>query len=221
MPLFLKLINYHFRLVCREPTEFIQPLLFFIIVTALFPLAISSDQQLLQRIGPGLIWIAALLAMLLALPQLYSEDFKDGCLEQQLLSPYSLHLFILARVLVHWVVTVIPLIIITPLLAVWLFIPSHTLMALLFGLLIGTPVFSVIGAIALALTLGLRQAGMLLALLVLPLIVPVLIFGAGAAIVASHGQSYSGQLAWLGAMLALALSLGPFAIAGALKVGVM
>ena len=221
MRTFLVALKYNFLLVYRRSHELIQSLLFFVILIVLFPLAMGPDQHLLQFIGPGLILVATLLSMLLAMPQLFAEDFRDGCLEQQLLSPYPLSLFVFIRIVIHWLTTAFPLILLLPLLGVWLSIPLHTLLALILSLLVGTPIFSTVGAIMVALTLGLRQSGALLALLILPLIVPILISGAGITTLASQGQSYCAALAWLGAILAVALSVGPFVIGEALKVGIL
>jgi len=205
-------------LALRRRSDAVQPPLFFVIVISLFPFAVGAEPSLLARIAPGIIWVAALLATLLSLDGLFRSDFDDGSLEQMLLSPQPLPVLALAKITAHWLVTGLPLILTAPLLGVLLSVPWDVMGVLLMTLALGTPVLSLIGAIGVALTVGLRRGGALLALLVLPLYVPVLIFGAQAVSSASIGLPVAGQLYVLGALLALAVSLAPLATAAALRV---
>ncbi|HXH02392.1 MAG TPA: heme exporter protein CcmB [Candidatus Competibacteraceae bacterium] len=217
---FLGLLARDLRLGVRKRAELINPPLFFVLVVTLFPLGVGPGPQLLATIAPGVIWVAALLATLLSTERLFRSDFDDGSLEQLLLSPQPLPLLVLAKVLAHWLLTGLPLILVSPLLALLLNLPGEALPALLASLTLGTPTLSLIGAIGVALTVGLRRGGVLLTLLVLPLYVPVLIFAASGVVAAASGLDYSGQTALLGAMLALALTLAPFATAAGLRISV-
>lgn len=214
------LLTRELLLAYRQRHDLLNPLVFFTIIVSLFPLAISPNPQQLQMIAPGVVWVAALLACLLSLDRLFSHDAQDGTLEQLLLSPHPLALLVLAKVLAHWLVTGLPLILVALLLGLLLNIPSDGLGYLLASLILGTPLLSLVGAIGAAFTVKLPQSGVLLALLVLPLYIPILIFGASAASVASTGLSAHGQLAWLGSLLMLALCLTPPTIAAALRIGV-
>lgn len=217
---FAATLQRDFALAWRSRADLVNPLGFFVMVVSLFPLGMSPDAALLARIGPGLVWIAALLAVLMSLENLFRSDREDGTLEQLLMSPSPLPLLVLARVLAHAVTVGLPLILVSPLLALMLHIEGDALAALLAGLVIGVPVLCMVGAIGAALTIGLGRGGVLAALVVLPLYVPVLVFGAGAAYAAGLGLPFFGQLAMLGALLALAIALAPFAIAGALRISV-
>lgn len=203
----------------RSLREVSNPMLFFILVVTLFPLAISPDPNLLRIIAPGIIWIAALLANLLALDRLFREDFATGTLEQMVLSPYPLTFLLFAKITAHWLLTGLPLLIITPILALMLHLPNSELGALLLSLLFGTPILSFLGSIILALTLGLPNGNILLSLLLLPLYVPVLIFGAGAAIAAGNHLPVSGDLALLAAFCLAAMTISPFVTATTLRLG--
>lgn len=203
----------------RARGDLVNPLGFYVLVVALFPLGMSPEPALLAQIGPGLVWVAALLSVLLSLETLFRADREDGTLEQLLMSPTPLPLLALARVAAHVLTVGLPLVIVTPLLALMLGIEGDARVALLAGLALGVPVLCMVGAIGAALTAGLSRGGVLVALIVLPLYVPVLIFGAGAAWSAALGLPFAGQLAVLGALLALATALAPFAIAGALRIG--
>lgn len=202
----------------RHPSDLVNPLIFFLIVVTLFPLAISPERQFLSQAAPGVLWVAALLATLLSLDMMFQSDFQDGTLEQLLLSPQPLYITILAKVLGHWLLSGLPLALLSPLLAMMMFLPTEALPALVITLLIGTPVLSFIGAVGSALTVGLRKSGLLLSLLVLPLYIPVLIFSAGAVRAAATGLPIVGHLALLGAMLAMALVLAPLAISAGLRI---
>lgn len=205
-------------LAVRLRTDVITIVFFFAIVVSLFPLGVGAEPQVLRDIGPGVVWVAALLASMLALGRLFDSDFADGTLEQLVLAGEPLSLLVLAKVLAHWVLTGVPLVILSPLLGVEFGLEGDALWVLALSLLIGTPVLSLIGAIGAALTLGVRGGGALTALLVLPLYVPVLIFGAGAAVAAMAGMAVGGHLSLLGAMLFAAIALAPWAIGAAVRI---
>jgi len=205
-------------LAYRRRTEMINPLLFFVLVTALFPLGIGADPALLRAVGPGIIWVAALLAALLSLDSVFRSDFDDGSLEQFLISAQPLSILVLAKVVAHWLITGLPLLIVAPLLGLLLNLPAPSITTLMLTLILGTPVLSLIGAIGVALTVGLRRGGVILSLLVLPLYVPVLIFAASAVAAAGSGLSIVAHLSMLSALLALSVSLSPLATAAALKI---
>lgn len=210
------LFQRELRLALRQKFDIVLPLLFFIIVVCLFPLAITPEPTLLRKLAPGIIWIAALLASLLAMDRLFRADYEDGTLEQLLLTPYPITVLVTIKVFAHWLLTGLPLIIMAPILAKMLFLPGTTLLLLIASLILGTPVLSFIGAIGSALTVNLRDGGVLLALLVLPLFIPVLIFGVSAATL-DHSTGY---FAILAAFLTLSLSLAPIAITAALRIGI-
>jgi heme exporter protein B len=214
----LALLRRDFLLVWRRRGDALNPLLFAIIVVALFPLAIGPETAMLARISAGTILVAVLLAMLLSLDALFRSDLDDGSLEQLVLSPHPLSLLLACKIFVHWVTTALPLLAVAPLLAQLLHMPADVLPVLLSALALATPLLSLIGAVCVALTVGMRRSGMLLSLLVLPLIVPVLIFGAGACDAAQMGLAYSAPLLWLGAWLVVTVVLAPLAAAAALKI---
>lgn len=213
-----RVILRELKIVFRSGAEVINPLWFFLIVITLFPLGIGPEPQLLARIAPGVAWVAALLASLLALERLFRDDYLDGALEQLLLLPAPLPLTVLGKVIAHWLVTGLPLIILSPLAALLLSLDFAGWRALALTLLLGTPTFSFLGAIGVGLTVGLRRGGVLLSLLVLPLAIPVLIFASAAIDAASMGLPVAGYLAILGAMLAASATLAPFATAAALRI---
>ena len=202
----------------RRRSEIIHPIIFFVMVISLFPLAIGDDKDLLQKIAPAIIWVTALLATMLSLDNLFRSDFEDGSLEQMTLLKTPLSFLVTAKITAHWVITGLPLILITPLLAVLLYMPSESISMLLLTLLLGTPTLSLIGAVGIALTVGLRQGGVILSLLIIPLYIPVLIFATLALQNVEQGFSAEAQLAMMLAILVLAITLSPFAIAAALKV---
>jgi heme exporter protein B len=189
-------------------------------VGILFPLGVSPESSFLAQLAPGVIWVAALLASLLSVDGIFRSDFDDGSLEQMLVSPRPLLLIVLAKVVNHWLISGFCLALTSPILALMLFLPSDGVSALILSLLLGTPTLSLIGAIGAALTVGLRKGGILISLLVLPLYIPVLIFGASSVQAASIGLPIDGYLALLAAMLALSLVLAPFAIVAALKISI-
>lgn len=204
----------------RHRDDIINPLLFFIIVVSLFPLGIGPQANTLMKIAPGIIWVAALLATLLSLERLFKNDHADGSLEQLLLSPSPTFILVLAKITAHWLITGVPLIIIAPLLGVLLNLHQDSYLALMLTLLIGTPVLSLLGAIGVALTVGIKKGGVLLSLLILPLYIPVLIFATSAIDAASMNLPYDGQLAIIGAIFVGSLTLAPFAVGSALKVSI-
>ncbi|CAI8735006.1 heme exporter protein CcmB [Methylococcus capsulatus] len=215
---FLAILRRDLVLAFRHRGELANPLLFFLIIVTLYPLGVSPDPELLRRIAPGVIWIAALLAALFSLENLFRSDFDDGSLEQMLLSPRSLALLVIAKVLAHWLVSGLPMLLLAPLLALLLDMPSRAAWTLETTLAIGTPLLSLIGAIGVALTVGLKRGGILLTLLILPLYIPVLIFATNAVAAAGAGMPVEGQLYFLAALLTLALTLAPVAIAAALRI---
>ena len=215
---FTLLLKRDLTLAMRHRAEMINPLLFFVLVTSLFPLGIGADPRLLQAVGPGVIWVAALLAALLSLEGIFRSDFEDGTLEQFLLSSHPVSILVLAKVLAHWLITGLPLLLISPLLGVLLGLPGEAIVILLVTLTLGTPVLSLIGAVGVALTVGLRKGGMILSLLVLPLYVPLLIFAASAVDTAAAGLSVTAHLSLISALLVLSLSLSPLATAAALRI---
>lgn len=205
-------------LTYRQLSEILNSLLFFILICSLFPLAITPEANILTTIGAGIMWVAALLATLLGLNRLFRADYLDGTLEQLLLSQHPLSLLVLIKVFAHWLVMGLPLVMLAPIFALQLHLPENIILPLVFSLLLGTPLLSLIGALGAALTVSVRNAELLLALLIFPLYIPVLIFGAGTVGGALAGIGYAGQLAWLAALLVLGITLLPFAISAALRI---
>ena len=205
-------------LALRRRSDVATALLFFVIVTSLFPLGIGAEPNLLRAIAPGVIWVSALLSSLLSLRRLFEADHDDGTLEQMLLGAAPLGVVAAAKALAHWLVSGLPIAVIAPLIALQYDLAAQLFGVLALSLLLGTPVLSLIGAIGAALTLGLRGGGVLLSLLVLPLYVPVLIIGAGAVEMAAAGLGGGGQLLLLAAMLVVAAAFAPWAISAALRI---
>jgi heme exporter protein B len=205
-------------LAARRRSEVMTALFFFVVVVSLFPLGIGSESALLRRIAPGVIWVAALLATLLGLPRLFAADHADGTLEQMALSPQPLALLVAGKVAAHWLLCGLPLVLLSPLLGLQFDLPADSLGVLMLALLLGTPVLSLIGAVGAALTLGVRGGGSLLALLVLPLYIPTLIFGAAAVESHAAGLGAGPQLSILGALLALAVFFAPWAATASLRI---
>ena len=220
MSAFAAIVRRDLILAVRHPGEAANPLLFFLVVVALVPLGLSPRRETLELIAPGVFWIAALLAALLSLERMFRTDFEDGSLELMLISPHPLPIIVLAKILAHWLVTGLPLLVAAPLFALLLALPAHSLGVLVAALALGTPTLSAVGAIGVALTVGLRRGGMLLSVLVLPLYIPVLVFGASAVSAAAGGLPVLGQLYVLGALAALSFSLAPLAAAAALRISV-
>jgi heme exporter protein B len=202
----------------RSRGELLNPLMFFLMVASLFPLAVTPDPKFLGQIAAGVIWVGALLATLLSLDLLFKSDYEDGSLEQMLLSPQPTLLLVLVKVCVHWLVAGLPLTLIAPLLGLMLSLPEGGYAPLMLTLLLGTPILSLLGAIGAGLTVGLKKGGMLMPLLILPLYIPVLIFAASAVQTGIDGNSYVGHLAFLGAYLALTLVMAPVAASAALRI---
>ena len=205
-------------LAWRRRGDIAMPVLYALIVATLFPFALGPEDALLQRIAGGVVLVTVLLAILLALDAMFRSDIEDGSLEQLVLAPQPLALMLGMKILAHWLTTALPLIVIAPLLAGMLHLPMAVMGVLLLALLLATPMLSLLGAMLVALTAGTRRSGMLLALMLLPLCVPVVIFAAGAVAAAQQGLPWIAPIAWLGAALALALVLAPLACATALRI---
>lgn len=214
---FLALLRRDTALMWQRRGDAAQPLLFALMVCVMFPLALGSEPARLAQSAGAVIWVAHLLASLLVLDNLYRSDLEDGSLEQLLLAPVPLPLVIASKVLVHWLTTALPVLLVTPLLAQMLFLPDGLLPVLMLGLTVGSVLMSLIGAVVAALTLGIRRSGMLLALMALPLYVPVLVFGAGSVWSAAQGLPWLGAIWLMCAGLALLLVLAPWAAATALR----
>ncbi|WP_226396441.1 heme exporter protein CcmB [Haemophilus sp. Marseille-Q0026] len=214
----LNIIQRELTIAFRRPAEILNPLWFFLIVITLFPLLVGPNPELLGKIASGIAWVAALLSALLSFERLFRDDYLDGSLEQLMLLPVGLPQVALAKVIAHWLLTGLPLILLSPIAAILLSLEAHVWWALVLTLLLGTPILSCLGAIGVALTVGLRKGGTLLSLLILPLFLPVLIFAAAVLEAATLNMNYSGQLAIIGAILAITLTFSPFAIAGALRI---
>ena len=218
MSAIIAIIRRDLLLAMRRKSEVLTALFFFIIVVSLFPLGIGPESALLRKIAPGVIWVSALLATMLGLARLFAPDHADGTLEQMVLSPTPLGLLVTGKIAAHWITTGLPLVLLAPVLGIQFDLDTEALGILVLALLLGTPLLSLIGAIGAALTLGVRGGGVLLSLLVLPLYVPALIFGAGA--VESHisGMGAGGHLSLLAALLALAVFFAPWATTAALRI---
>lgn len=205
-------------LAMRRRADVLTTLVFFIMVVSLFPLGVGPEPDMLRKMAPGVVWVAALLASMLSLGRMFSADYLDGTLEQMMLAPQSLSVLVLGKVLAHWMVSGLPLVLMAPVLGLQFDMPVNALWVLVVALLLGTPVLSMIGAVGAALTLGLRGGGVLVSLLVLPLCIPVLIFGAGAVEAVAGGMNALSQLSLLGALLVLALVFTPWVTAQALRI---
>jgi len=217
---FLTIVLRDVRIAVRRLSEAANPLLFFIIVTTLFPLALSPSTDEIREVGTGVLWVSALLSSLLALEGLFRSDAEDGSLEQLMLSPVPLGVTVLGKIAAHWLITILPLIALVPILALSYSMPITALPTMFYALLLATPTLSVLVALGAALTVGLRRGGAIVGLLVLPLTAPLLIFGTRATDFALHDEPTAGPLYLLAALAALALALGPVAIAAALRVGI-
>ncbi|HEY5603454.1 MAG TPA: heme exporter protein CcmB [Gammaproteobacteria bacterium] len=207
-----------FTLAMRRKADVLTTLFFFLIVVSLFPLGVGPEMETLRQIAPGVIWVAALLASMLSLGRLFSDDYQDGTLEQIMLEPQPLSLLVLSKVLAHWLLSGLPLVVFSPLLGMQLGLDGEAIVLLLITLLLGTPALSLIGAVGAALTLGLRGGGVLISLLVLPLYIPILIFGAGAVESQNAGLGAQAHLSILGAFLMLTLVFAPVSAAVALRI---
>jgi heme exporter protein B len=216
----LALLARDLRAALRRWGDIVTPLMFFALIGALFPLALSPEPRMLRSIAPAVLWVAALLSMLLSLNALYRADVEDGTMEQLVLSRTPLALAMFAKTAAHWALSGIPLVIAAPIFGIAYNLPGSSMVTLCMTLLIGTPTLCLLGSIGAALTAGIRQTGGLLALIVLPLMLPVLIFGARATDLAANGGDPAGALFLLGSILALALSLAPFGAAAAIRITV-
>ena len=217
---FMSIFKRDLLLSFRQRSDMVNPLFFFIMVISLFPLGVGPEPSTLSKIAPGVLWIAALLSTLLSVDSLFRQDFDDGSLELLLLSPQPLFVLVLGKTVAHWMVTAVPLVLVSPLLGGMMFMSTDTIMVMIYSLLLGTPILSMISAIGAAITVGLRKGGVLIAVIALPLYVPVLIFGTSAVEAASLSLPYSGQLAYLAAFSVFAVTLAPFAIAAGLRISV-
>ena len=217
---FLILIRYEILMTFRQAYSWITPLFFFIIVICLFPLALGSDPLLLHQIAPGIIWVATLLAILLALSHLFRHDAEEGFLDFMLLSPYPLTLLVFCKLLAHWITHCLPLILISPLLSFLLHLSAEETYALVITLLLGTPVLLLLGALGAALVVGVRYYGLLLPILIMPLYIPVLIFGTGTMMAAAAHHPLSGYFAILSALTLFSLAIAPWLTGIALRIGV-
>ncbi len=207
-----------FSLAYRQRAELMQPLMFFLMVVTLFPLAIGPNPQTLQLVSGAVVWVAAILALLMGLDRLFRDDYSDGSLEQIMLSPTPLYFVVLVKVITHWLVNIIPLLVLSPLLALFLNMTTNMYIALIFTLLIGTPIISLVGAIGVALTVGLQRSGVLVALLLIPLFIPLLIFATSAIDSAAMNLPIGFQLGIMSSLLLLSLAVSPMVIAYSLKV---
>ena len=220
MNAFITIIHRDLLLVMRRKSEVLTALFFFVVVTSLFPLGIGADAALLRKIAPGVLWVAALLSTLLGLQRMFAADYADGALEQLILTPQSLVLLVSGKVAAHWLVSGLPLVILAPIIGIQFDLDASSLYVLMASLLLGTPVLSLLGSIGAALTLGVRGGSVLMSLLILPLYIPVLIFGAGAVYANSVGLDIMGHFSLLGALLILALAFVPWVSAAALKIAI-
>lgn len=218
LALFVGVLRRDLLLALRRKSEVLTSLFFFVIVVSLFPLGIGPELNLLRLIAPGVLWVAALLAAMLSLARLFAADHADGTLEQMLLAPAPLGLLVSAKILAHWLVAGLPLVMLAPVLGLQFDLAAEALGILMLSLLIGTPLLSLIGAIGAALTLGVRGGGVLLSLLTLPLYIPALIFGAGAVEAQAAGLGAGGHLSLLAALLVLAVFFAPWATTAALRI---
>jgi len=216
----MTVIGRDLTLAMRHKSDVLTTVFFFVIVVSLFPLGVGPEPELLREMAAGVVWVAALLASMLSLGRMFADDFNDGTLEQLVLAPQPLALVVLGKVIAHWMVSGLPLVLMAPLLGLQFGLTGDGLTMLVITLALGTPVLSLIGAIGAALTLGLRGGGVLVSLLVLPLYIPVLIFGAGGVEASVTGMGAEGHLSLLGAILIMALLLAPWASASALRISV-
>lgn len=216
--LFLAVLVRDLRLAARRRIDALLPLVFFIVALSLFPLGVGPEPQTLRHIAPGVVWVCALLATMLSVQQLYAGDQADGSLEQLLLAPQPAIVVACAKCTAHWLLNGAPLVVVSPLVGILFDMSAPALGSMVFGLLVGTPVLSLLGGLGAALTLGLRSGGMLLILIVLPLAIPILIFGTGAVGAIEAGQSASGHYSLMGALLVGSLLGAPLATAAALRI---
>jgi heme exporter protein B len=221
LKVFWRILTRDLLLAMRRRTDVLTTLFFFVIVVSLFPLGVGTERQVLRVLGPGVVWVAALLASMLALERLFAADYEDGTLEQMLLTAQPLALLVLAKVAAHWLLTGLPLVLIAPLIGMQYHLPDTAIVMMMLALLLGTPVLSLVGAIGAALTLGLRGGGILLSLLILPLYIPVLVYGAGAVEVSTvEVADAEPYIMLLSAFLLSSLVLAPLAASAALRISI-
>ena len=220
MNAFIAIVHRDLLLVMRRKSEVLTALFFFVIVTSLFPLGIGADTALLRKIAPGVIWVTALLSTLLGLQRMFAADYADGTLEQLVLSPNSFTALVFGKIIAHWLVCGLPLVLLAPVIGIQFDLDAQSLKVLMAALLLGTPVLSLLGSVGAALTLGVRGGSVLMSLLILPLYIPVLIFGAGAVYASSVGLDITGHFSLLGALLILALAFVPWVSASAVKIAI-
>ena len=220
MNIFIKTLKRDLKMALRNPSSFLNPLLFFVISISLFPIAISPESQTLSNIAPGIIWVTVMLSALLSLNSLFHFDYENGILEQMVISHHSLALILLAKTTAHWILTGLPIILLSPLVGTVLFLDYESILILMLTLLIATPCLSLIGAIGASLIVGIKNSGMLLSLLVLPLYVPILIFGTSAVSQTQFNLPINGQIYFLSFMLVLSLITAPFISAYSLRISI-
>ena len=218
MSIFIKTLRRDLKMALRNPSSFLNPLLFFVIAISLFPIAISPESHTLSNMAPGIIWVTAMLSVLLSLNALFHYDFDNGVLEQMIISHHPLPLILLAKTTAHWILTGLPIILLSPLLGMALFLDSKNIYILILTLFLATPCLSLIGAIGASLIVGIKNSGMLLSLLILPLYIPILIFGTSAVSQSQFNLPIDGQLYFLGSVLILSLITSPFISALALRI---
>ena len=220
MNIFIKTLKRDLKMALRNPSSFLNPLLFFVISISLFPIAISPESQTLSNIAPGIIWVTVMLSALLSLNTLFHFDYENGILEQMVISHHSLALILLAKTTAHWILTGLPIILLSPLIGTVLFLDYESILLLMLTLLIATPCLSLIGAIGASLIVGIKNSGMLLSLLVLPLYIPILIFGTSAVSQTQFNLPINGQIYFLSFMLVLSLITAPFISAYSLRISI-
>lgn len=217
---FVVVLRRDLRVSLRRRSDTLATLIFFVMVVSLFPLGVGPEVQLLRTMAPGVLWVAAMLASMLSLPRLFADDYNDGTLEQLLLSAHALPGLVLSKTLAHWVGSGLPLVLLSPILALQFDLSASAIGVLMLSLLLGTPILSLVGAMGAALTVGLRGSSVLLSLLVLPLTIPVLIFGAGAVEAHTAGLQVSGHFSLLGALLIAGVLASPWVSAAALRISI-
>jgi heme exporter protein B len=217
MDIVMAIIRRDLSLVMRQGSDAFVVLIFFIVTVTLFPLGVSPDPLILQNLASGIVWVGALLAAMLSLDRLFQTDYDDGSLELLVLSPYPLEIVVLCKCFVHWLTTGLPIMVISPVLALMLNIKTGAFLYLVTSMALGTPIISLLGAVGAALVLGSRRSGVLIALLIIPLTIPILLFGVGAIQAATEGYSASSPLMFLGALLLFSIALCPWVIASSLR----
>lgn len=217
MDIVMAIIRRDLSLVMRQGSDAFVVLIFFIVTVTLFPLGVSPDPLILQNLASGIVWVGALLAAMLSLDRLFQTDYDDGSLELLVLSPYPLEIVVLCKCFVHWFTTGLPIMVISPVLALMLNIKTGAFLYLVTSMALGTPIISLLGAVGAALVLGSRRSGVLIALLIIPLTIPILLFGVGAIQAATEGYSASSPLMFLGALLLFSIALCPWVIASSLR----